>query len=134
MNLVLVSRTMEKLHKVSAEIVREFGVQTEVIQADFSAGRPIYEDIAKGLQGKEIGILVNNVGVLLSEPQEFGDVSEKDIWSHVNVNVASVPAMTKLVLPGMLRRGRGAIVNVSSISSLFPIPMIGIYSATKVCP
>ncbi|XP_063858203.1 inactive hydroxysteroid dehydrogenase-like protein 1 [Scylla paramamosain] len=131
MNLVLVSRTMEKLHKVSAEIVREFGVQTEVIQADFSGGRPIYEDIAKGLQGKEIGILVNNVGVLLSEPQEFGDVSEKDIWSHVNVNVASVPAMTKLVLPGMLRRGRGAIVNVSSISSLCPVPMIGIYSATK---
>ena len=37
--------------------VREFGVQTEVIQADFSGGRPIYEDIAKGLQGKEIGIL-----------------------------------------------------------------------------
>ncbi|KAK8388350.1 hypothetical protein O3P69_020381 [Scylla paramamosain] len=131
MNLVLVSRTMEKLHKVSAEIVREFGVQTEVIQADFSGGRPIYEDIAKGLQGKEIGILVNNVGVLLSEPQEFGDVSEKDIWSHVNVNVASVPAMTKLVLPGMLRRGRGAIVNVASSAGTVPIPMSGIYSATK---
>ena len=77
---------------------------------------------------------VNNVGVLLSEPQEFGDVSEKDIWSHINVNVASVPAMTKLVLPGMLRRGRGAIVNVSSITSLSPFPMIGIYSATKVRP
>ncbi|XP_045135817.1 inactive hydroxysteroid dehydrogenase-like protein 1 [Portunus trituberculatus] len=130
-NLVLVSRTMEKLHKVSAEIVREFGVQTEVIQADFSGGRPIYEDIAKGLQGKEIGILVNNVGVLLSEPMEFGDVSEKDIWSHVNVNVASVPAMTKLVLPGMLKRGRGAIVNLSSTASTVPVPLSGIYSATK---
>lgn len=130
-NLVLVSRTMEKLHKVSAEIVREFGVQTEVIQADFSDGRPIYEDIAKGLQGKEIGILVNNVGVAPFGPQVFGDLSEKDIWSHVIVNVASVPAMTRLVLPGMLKRGRGAIINVSSLSSLCPVPLLSIYSATK---
>ena len=75
---------------------------------------------------------VNNVGVLLSEPQKFGDVPEKDIWSHINVNVASVPAMTKLVLPGMLRRGRGAIVNVASSAATVPIPMSGIYSATKV--
>lgn len=131
MNVVFVSRTLDKLKKVSAEIAQEFGVETEIVQADFSDGRPIYENIAKHLQDKEIGVLVNNVGVLLPQPMPFGDASDKDLWAHVNVNVASVPAMTKLVLPGMLRRGRGAIVNVSSLSNICPVPLIGIYAATK---
>ena len=69
---------------------------------------------------------------MLSHPMEFELASEKDIWSHVNVNVASVPAMSKLVLPGMLSRGRGAVVNVASIAGFHPIPLMGIYSATKV--
>ncbi|KAK8388537.1 hypothetical protein O3P69_020489 [Scylla paramamosain] len=131
MNLVLISRSMDKLQKVSTEIVQEFGVETEVVQADFMNGRPIYEDIAKHLQDKDIGVLVNNVGVMLSHPMEFELASEKDIWSHVNVNVASVPAMSKLVLPGMLSRGRGAVINLASIAGFHPIPLMGIYSATK---
>ncbi|MPC42566.1 Hydroxysteroid dehydrogenase-like protein 1 [Portunus trituberculatus] len=94
MNLVLISRSMDKLQKVSTEIV-------------------------------------NNVGVMLSHPMEFELASEKDIWSHVNVNVASVPAMSKIVLPGMLSRGRGAVVNLASIAGYHPIPLMGIYSATK---
>ena len=69
---------------------------------------------------------------MLSHPMEFELASEKDIWSHVNVNVASVPAMSKLVLPGMLSRGRGAVVNLASIAGFHPIPLMGIYSATKV--
>ncbi|XP_050717313.1 inactive hydroxysteroid dehydrogenase-like protein 1 [Eriocheir sinensis] len=131
MNVVLISRSMDKLQKVSTEIAQEFGVETEVVQADFMHGRPIYEDIAKHLQDKEIGILVNNVGVMLSHPMEFELASEKDIWSHVNVNVASVPAMSKLVLPGMLSRGKGAVVNVASIAGFHPIPLMGIYAASK---
>lgn len=76
---------------------------------------------------------VNNVGVMLPHPMEFELASERDIWAHINVNMATVPVMTKLVLPGMLSRGRGAIINLSSIASTFPIPLMGIYAATKVC-
>lgn len=131
MNIVLVSRTQDKLDKVSSEIVQEYDVQTEIVKVDFIDGRHIYEDVAKHLQDKEIGILVNNVGVMLPHPMEFELASEKDLWGHVNVNVASVPAMTKLVLPGMLTRGKGAIINIASIAGLYPIPLMGIYSATK---
>nr|XP_053637227.1 inactive hydroxysteroid dehydrogenase-like protein 1 [Cherax quadricarinatus] len=132
MNIVLVSRTQDKLDKVSSEIVQEYDVQTEIVKVDFIDGRHIYEDVAKHLQDKEIGILVNNVGVMLPHPMEFELASEKDLWGHVNVNVASVPAMTKLVLPGMLTRGKGAIINIASIAGLYPIPLMGIYSATKL--
>ncbi|XP_042236175.1 inactive hydroxysteroid dehydrogenase-like protein 1 isoform X2 [Homarus americanus] len=110
---------------------QEYGVETEIVQLDFMTGRPIYEDIAKHLEDKEIGVLVNNVGVMLSHPMEFELSSDKDIWNHINVNMASVPAMTKLILPGMLSRGKGAIINVASIAGLHPIPLMGIYSASK---
>lgn len=62
----------------------------------------------------------------------FNDVTEEEIWSFVNVNVASVVAMTKIVLPQMLARKRGAIVNISSGASLHPFPLSTVYSATKV--
>merc|ERR1739838_746783 len=75
MNILLISRTKEKLERVAKEIGDEFSVETEIVQADFSNGLPIYENIAKHLQNKEIGILVNNVGIMLGYPQPFNDVS-----------------------------------------------------------
>jgi len=132
MSILLVSRTQEKLQKVATEIAEEFGVETEVVAVDFVEGRPVYEDIQRHLQDKEVGVLVNNVGVMLPHPMEFELASERDIWAHINVNVATVPVMTKLVLPGMLSRGRGAIINLSSIAASHPIPLMGIYSASKV--
>lgn len=131
MNIVLISRTMEKLQKVSAEIVEESGVETEIIQADFVHGRYIYDDIASCLENKDIGILVNNVGIMLPYPMDFQFVTDKDLWGHVNVNVASVPAMTKLVLPGMLSEKKGAIINIASIAAAGPMPLMGIYAASK---
>ncbi|KAG7158291.1 Hydroxysteroid dehydrogenase-like protein 1-like 2 [Homarus americanus] len=131
MNIILISRTMEKLKKVETEIADEYGVETEVVQADFSQGRVIYEDIGKHLQDKEIGVLVNNVGGVANLPTKFGNLTDHDIWAQVNVNVASVPAMTNLVLPGMLARRQGAIINIASITCHAPVPYLGIYSATK---
>ncbi|KAK7086262.1 Inactive hydroxysteroid dehydrogenase-like protein 1 [Halocaridina rubra] len=131
MNIILLSRTMDKLQKVAAEIAEESGVQTEVVQIDFSYGRRIYEIVGSHLGDKEIGILVNNVGVMLPYPMDFAYVNDKDIWGHVNVNVATIPAMTKLVLPQMMTRGKGAIINIASIAGSGPIPLMGIYAATK---
>ncbi|XP_050730342.1 very-long-chain 3-oxoacyl-CoA reductase-like isoform X2 [Eriocheir sinensis] len=132
MNIVLISRTLEKLKKVEEEIKKEFGVETHIIAADFSNGRPIYEGIANGLKGKDIGILVNNVGYLGPKLFKFNDMTEEEIWRYVNVNVVSVVAMTKIVLPQMLARKRGAIINISSFIAMCPIPFSAVYSATKI--
>lgn len=131
MNILLISRTKEKLERVAKEIGDEYNIETEIVQADFSNGLPIYENISTHLKNKEIGILVNNVGIMLEYPQPFNDVSERDIWGHVNVNMASVCAMTKLVLPEMLARKKGAIINIASIAGSDPIPLMGIYAASK---
>ncbi|KAK8393181.1 hypothetical protein O3P69_013293 [Scylla paramamosain] len=130
MNIVLISRNLEKLKKTEEEIRQECGVDVHVIQADFSHGREIYERIAEGLKDKDIGVLVNNVGYF-DVPGRFMNVSEEEIWRYVNVNMASVLAMTRLVLPQMLARNRGAIINISSMFGLCPIPFVSTYAATK---
>ncbi|CAL4065227.1 unnamed protein product, partial [Meganyctiphanes norvegica] len=134
MNVILVARNKDKLDKVAHEISSEFGVETIVIVADFVRGREIYAYIEQQLQGKDIGILVNNVGVFAPDIlSNFGedDVTMEDVWKTVNINVANVPSMTKIVLPGMLHRGRGAIINIASMASIVPMPMGALYSASK---
>ena len=49
----------------------------------------------------------------------------------INVNVCSMTLMTKMILPGMLRKKRGAIINISSVAAMGPQPFATIYSATK---
>lgn len=131
MNIVLISRTQEKLEKVAQEIRGQYEVETDIVRADFTDGRPIYDNIRKHLEGKEIGILVNNVGVVGSVPCLFKDAPEDDIWTLLNVNSAAVPAMIKLVLPGMMARRKGAIVNISSMAGSFSLPLFQIYCGTK---
>ncbi|XP_042886005.1 inactive hydroxysteroid dehydrogenase-like protein 1 [Penaeus japonicus] len=130
MNIILVSRSSGKLEKVAEEIVTEFGVETDIVQADFSLGRHVYDNIARHLKDKEIGILVNNVGMMVV-PKMFDRLTDEDIWAYVNVNVATVPAMTKLVLPGMVERKKGAIINISSEVAHFSLPYLQLYAATK---
>ena len=79
-----------------------------------------------------IGILINNAGVMLESPNRFMEQSEDVIWQHVNVNIASVLMMTRAVLPGMISRRRGLIINMSSIAGYQPLPLMGVYSASKV--
>ncbi|XP_039401739.1 testosterone 17-beta-dehydrogenase 3 isoform X4 [Mauremys reevesii] len=63
LNIVMISRTLEKLQKVATEIEQATGRNVKIIQADFTKDY-IYENIEECLQGLEIGILVNNVGML----------------------------------------------------------------------
>lgn len=53
-------------------------------------------------------------------------------WELITVNIGSVTALTRLVLPAMAARGAGALVNISSGSELQPLPLMTIYAATKV--
>ncbi|CAL4107260.1 unnamed protein product, partial [Meganyctiphanes norvegica] len=131
MNVVLIARNKEKLDKVAQDIRTEYGIETLVVIADFAKGQSIYGHIAKELEGKDIGVLVNNVGVIGQLMTLFCDWEEKNIWDIINVNIGNVPAVTKIVLPGMLQRKRGIIINLASIVSLMPHPRSAIYTASK---
>lgn len=73
---------------------------------------------------------MNNVELMPPYPTLFENISETDMWAEVNMSVASVPVMTKLVLPGMKVRKKGAVINIRSAGGL--IPLLHIYTAAKV--
>nr|XP_055055783.1 hydroxysteroid (20-beta) dehydrogenase 2 isoform X1 [Misgurnus anguillicaudatus] len=135
LDVVLISRSEEKLHGVAKEIESRFRRQTRMIQADFTEGHSIYSAIKQQLEGLEIGILVNNVGMNYTGIlANFLDVPDPDqrITQVINCNILSVTQMCRLILPGMVERGKGLIINISSEAACQPQPMLSVYSATKV--
>jgi 17beta-estradiol 17-dehydrogenase / very-long-chain 3-oxoacyl-CoA reductase len=61
-----------------------------------------------------------------------GEVPKDQLWSIINVNIGATTMMTRIVLEGMKKRGKGAIVNVSSGSECQPLPFMTVYAASKV--
>ncbi|KAJ1182483.1 hypothetical protein NDU88_007673 [Pleurodeles waltl] len=133
MSIVLISRSQEKLDQVAGEIEEKFKVGIKTIAADFAESEGIYRRIKSGLDGLDIGVLVNNVGISYTYPEYFLDIPDLDntLNNMINVNMTSVMQMTRLVLPGMLERSKGVILNLSSASALYPVPLLTVYSATK---
>ncbi|XP_072836643.2 inactive hydroxysteroid dehydrogenase-like protein 1 [Pogona vitticeps] len=130
-NVVLISRNKEKLEAVAREITESYPVETAIIVADFSQGREIYPAIERALKGKEIGILVNNVGVSYGHADCFTSLTQEKIWELIHVNIGAANMMVLMVLPGMMERKKGAVVNISSASCIQPSPQITAYSASK---
>ncbi|KAH9636176.1 hypothetical protein HF086_007128 [Spodoptera exigua] len=110
-SVVIISRNPDKLRAVASEIERTHNVKSKVVVADFSKGAEVYPYIEEQLKDIPIGILVNNVGVNYDYPMPLCEASPTKLWELINVNVGAVTAMCRLVLPGMVQRGRGAIVN-----------------------
>lgn len=135
MNLVLVSRNLEKLVNVSKEITDKYQVEVKVIAVDFKSGLQIYDTISNGIQGLEVGVLVNNIGISYSHPEYFLESVKQDeafLQDIISCNINSVTYMTKLVLPAMVERKKGLIINISSMAAIIPNPLLTVYSSTKV--
>lgn len=79
--------------------------------------------------GRGIDVLVNNAGYGDMAPIEL--ISEADIRANYETNVFGVLAVTRAFLPAMRARGRGRIINVSSLGGLFTLPFYGVYNSTK---
>lgn len=133
LNIILVSRTLTKLEDVAKEISETFNVQTQVIAVNFTSGVEIYYQIKQQIVGKEIGILVNNVGMFYSAPDLFLNIPdrEKMIQDIIKCNITSVPMMCNLILPQMVQRKRGLIINISSMASVLCGPTMTLYSGSK---
>ncbi|XP_049628243.1 17-beta-hydroxysteroid dehydrogenase type 3 [Suncus etruscus] len=130
LNVVLISRTLEKLQAIARDIEKTTGSSVRVIQADFTKD-DIYEHIKEKLTGLDIGILVNNVGMLPNLLPSYFLETTGDIQNIINCNIISLVKMTQLILKNMESRQKGLILNISSGVALFPWPLYSMYSASK---
>ncbi|NWI08971.1 DHB3 dehydrogenase, partial [Crypturellus soui] len=109
------------------------GQKVKIIQADFTKDS-VYENIEESLEGLEIGVLVNNVGMLHNPlPCRFlngPDVDEVGLLCGITLNLL-VLQMTQIILKQMELRQKGLILNLSSGLGTFPCPLYTMYSASK---
>lgn len=132
-NVVLISRSKDKLEKVAEEIKSASSAEVKIIDVDFTQGPEIYDKIEKGIAGLEVGTLVNNVGMSYANPEFFLSIQDRDklLRDIIECNIHSVTHMCKLVMPGMVERKKGVIINISSLSAVVPSPLLSVYGATK---
>ena len=88
MNLVLVARKAALLNEIADDIKSKYAVKVDVIIADFGKGIDIFMNIEESLADKDIGILVNNVGVAYDRLKYFHEDSEENMWNMINVNIS----------------------------------------------
>jgi len=128
-DVILVARSEEKLRALARELESN-GVRADVVAADLSSPsspRTIVEAFAS--QGREIDVLVNNAGYGL-----FGRFLETPLATEldmIQVNIVALTELTKRVLPGMIARKRGRILNLASTAAFLPGPLMAVYYATK---
>jgi short-subunit dehydrogenase len=126
-DLVLVARDAERLERTAGELRLLGAGEVEAISADLSTavGRAIVEDrLADPLRA--VDVLVNNAGFGQGTAFLAHPVEEEE--RLLDVHVRAVLRLTRAAVPGMIDRGRGAIINVSSVAAFVPR---GTYSAAK---
>ena len=129
--MVLVARRAERLESLASELRVKFPrAAVMVIVADLTdSGERVSAVEMAASAGFAPDLLVNNAG--LGDYGEFATAEWSALEAMLEVNINALTHLSHLVLPQMIRRGGGAILNVSSLASTLPIPDFAVYAATK---
>jgi hypothetical protein len=128
-DLVLVARNAARLEELAAELRRQ-GVAARVLARDLAvAGSPeeLFRELAA--TGTAVDVLVNNAGFGTFGP--FVETPLDKELEELQLNVVTLTHLTKKLLPAMLARRRGGILNVASTAAFQPGPLMAVYYATK---
>lgn len=130
-NLILNARNMSKLVELKNELSAQYGIQVHLLPFDVRDRNVVSQTIASlPEEWKNIDILVNNAGLVIGVDKEFeGNLDEWDIV--IDTNIKGLLMMTRLIVPGMLKRGSGHIINIGSIAGEAAYPGGSVYCATK---
>jgi uncharacterized protein len=128
-DLILIGRGIDSLNRVADELKAHNGVRVRVIPKDLS-GPAAAEELVREIEDESVEILVNNAGVGLADPFAKMDVAQME--RMMQLNMVALTGLTRRLLPGMLARGQGQILNVASLAGYQPGgPGMAVYYATK---
>src|SRR5438270_171713 len=129
-DLIITARNQSELEKIARELEAGHGNHVRVIPADLAqshAPGEIFGEIER--RGLGVDVLINNAGF-----GAYGTFAESNLerdLEMIQVNIAALTSLTRLVLPGMLECRRGRIMNVASTAGFQPGPLMAVYYATK---
>ncbi|SEL00461.1 SDR family NAD(P)-dependent oxidoreductase [Parapedobacter koreensis] len=129
-NLLLVARNESKLAALCKELHEKYRIDTQYIAADLTkpeAAAAIYEETIK--RGLNVNVLINNAGRGSS-----GEFYQNDLESEIEMmqlNNASLVALTHCFLRNMIAKKSGNIINIASMIAYFPSPYMAVYAGTK---
>jgi hypothetical protein len=128
--LVLVARDAERLRSVADELAAAHGVTVDTLPADLST-TPGCAAVEKRLQdpADPVDLLINNAGISINGSFLRTDAADEE--RLLDLNVRAVLRLTHAALPGMVERGRGDIINVSSVSGFAAVMPGSTYPASK---
>lgn len=119
-DLILVARGAERLTATARAIAARHGVRVDTFVADLADRHGLFrlEALLSGPDGLVVDVLVNNAGC--GRTAQFPRAGRRDVQAEVDLNITATLGLTHAVLPGMLRRGRGTLVNVGSVAGYLP--------------
>lgn len=129
--VILNARSADKLESLAGELKDEYNADCFVMPFDVCDRKAAAEALeALPEEWKSIDILINNAGLAVGVDKEHeGSIDEWDIV--IDTNIKALLSMTRLVVPGMVERGRGHIINIGSIAGDAAYPGGSVYCATK---
>ena len=130
-SLILNARNVNKLSALKEELEKQYGAKIYLLPFDVrdrKAATSALESLPKEWQS--IDILVNNAGLVIgTDKEQEGSLDEWDIV--IDTNIKALLAMTRLIVPGMVERKRGHIINIGSIAGKEVYPKGNVYCASK---
>lgn len=129
-DIVVVARRADTLRTLADGIRAATGRQVHVVPLDLSAERTGYvlaEQLAEA--GIVIDTVINCAGVGVT--RSFGDSDEEEIQQQLRVNINATVDISHAFLPQLMQSGRGALVNVASLTAYMPVPGMAVYAASK---
>lgn len=128
-DLVLVARRQGRLEELSSRLKEEYDVEVENIVADLVDSEDLKRVEERIINGSPLNMLINNAGVGIYKM--FAETDSTDIDQMVLLNVLALTRLTRAVLPTMLSRQSGTIINVAGGLAFIPTATRAVYSATK---
>lgn len=129
-SLLLIARNTAELQQLQSDLNSKYQCQAKILSVDLM--QPESVDVIMNTfkdEMNQLDVLVNNAGFGVAK--KFTDISQADVNGMIEVNISALTMLTQRILPYMLARRDGKILNVASIAAYLPGPYMAVYYATK---